>query len=771
MSRKSLADGSSIAAARRSSVAVAGRTLVAVAAGSSGAVAGRTSVAVAAGSSGAVAGRTSVGWGRSSTALAGRSSVGWAGRSSVGWAGRSSVGWAGRSSVAFLAVVACLALTASCALANAVPRRHIGRLPGFPAIRGVVPVLGSPAAVSAHEKLVEEAFAAVRARRARTVRGASVRRPRGTPVPSEESLLCVEEAEEELTLFTQNVCDRGGPVLHDPTIHLIFWQGPGTEHVDAFPPGYEETVEHYFEGVAHDSGLETNVFAVDSQYWEEQSRGAFHAGEYRLSFDGATDAEVNTSPFPEGGCTDETPSSEGPCLLDSDIQKEVEKVAGASPKGLGNVYVVLTPRGVGGCFEAESGECAYRQYCAYHSDFGGNGMTPNDQTLYADLPYLGEVAGCDSGVHPNEVVTEEEEKEAEDHGADAVIDTASHELNETITDPIGSQCDEEKIAGKPTIVGCEKNAWTDAIGQEIGDKCLPPESTIFGIYGEPLGELLPGRAASFFNQSIDGGHYWTQREWSNAAGLLEGGCVQRTIGASFSVSAGIEATVPATLDGSTSGSPSDPAIYWAWNFGEGEQVGTASAKLSHTFAQPGLYLVGLTAYDAYGNAQATIEEVEVGPAPVPPVPPPPVQTPAPNTIVVKEPIAPGHITAAELAAKLGLPTNGRRLAGAGPFALGHAECPPACGVTLQLYAKVVSVSHKHRSAKLVLIGSAHMNFAAGGSGALSLSLNTKGDALLRKRHTLAVKLVASVEGQEGGTWQLVRALTLTDSSSAARRRG
>jgi hypothetical protein len=543
---------------------------------------------------------------------------------------------------AFVGVVAILALTASCALARAVPRRHVGRLPGFPAIRGVVPALGSPAAVSAHEKLVDEAFAAARAQRGR--------RSDGAPVSSEGfEASCVEELEEELTYFTQDVCYRGGPVLHDPTIHLIFWQGPVEEdisaepHVELFPRGYLETVEQYFEDVAHDSGLESNVFAVDSQYWEEQSRDAFHAGEYKLSFDRATDVTVDTSSFPKhvtGGCEDETAFSEGPCLLDSDIQKEVETLAGSSPKGLGSIYVVLTPPGVGGCFDGESSECAYRQYCAYHSDFAGNGMTPGDQTLYADLPYLGEVPGCDSGVHPNEVVSVQEEAEARDHGADAVIDTASHEVNETITDPIGSQCDEEEVDGQPTIVGCEKNAWTDAIGQEIGDKCLPPESTAFGIYGEPLGELLPNRPASLFNQEIDGEPYWTQREWSNEAGLSEGGCVQRMIGASFTVPSSVEATVPTMLDGSASGAPGDPATYWAWNFGEGEQIGTAKATLSHTFAQPGLYLVGLTAYDAYGNSQATLEEVEVGPAPPPSSPPPTPTNTVTVTVTVPAPTAP-----------------------------------------------------------------------------------------------------------------------------------
>ncbi len=546
------------------------------------------------------------------------------------------------ASAAFFVAVAVLALTASCALGRAVPRAHIGGLPGYPVIRGVVPVLGSPAAVSAHETLVKQAFAAARAHDALAHGGLSLK---GKPVSSEGSQAsCLEEAEAELTYFTQDVCYRGGPVLHDPTIHLIFWQGPLTgkapsqANVGLFPAGYEQTVEQYFEDVAHDSGLESNVFAVDAQYWEEQKQNAFRLGEYKLSFERATDVTVDeNTAFPED-CTDKTAFSEGPCLLDSDIQHEAETVAGPSTKGLGDIYVVLTPPGVGSCFQAQAGECAYDQYCAYHSDFGGNGKTPGEQTLYVDLPYLAEVPGCDSGVHPNEVVSEQEEEAGIDHGADAAIDTASHEVNETITDPIGSQCDEE--GGK--IVGCEKNAWTDAIGQEIADKCLPPESTLFGSYGEPLGELLSGRATSLFNQEIDGGHYWTQRVWSNEAGLSEGGCVQRTIPASFSVPSSIEATVPTTLNGSTSGIPGDPATYWAWNFGEGEQIGTAHATLSHTFAQPGLYLVGLTAYDAYGNSRATLEEVEVGPAPLPSPPPPTPSAPptVTTTVTVTVPAAP-----------------------------------------------------------------------------------------------------------------------------------
>ncbi len=635
-----------------------------------------------------------------------------------------------------------LALTTGAARAAELHPR-VGKLPGFPAMRGVVPVLGSSAAVAAHEKLVTDAFAAANTRASRS------KAAHDSAEPNKE--LLAECADEAAFLATHDVCYRGGPVLRDPTIHLIFWQGPVEEdiskekNVRLFPPGYIETVKRYFQDVAHDSGQSTNVFAVDPQYGDQLTAGSYTPGEYAMKFDASTDITVDNQKFPShttAECNDESEFAKGPCLLDSDIQAEAEKVAGKASAGLRDIYVVLTPPGVGGCFEESSGACAYKQYCAYHGDFSGDGVTVGQQTLYADLPFVGEVQGCDSMVHPNGT-----------SGADAVIDDASHEVNETITDPIGSQCE----AGAKRVSECERNAWTDVVGQEIADKCLPPESTVAGSYGEALGGA---DASTLFNQLIDGDHYYTQRLWSNEAGVSEGGCVQRTIGASFSVSAGPAATVPTAFDGSASGAPGDPAVYWVWDF-EGEQIGTASTITSYTFAQPGQHVVALTAYDAYGNGQATVESVNVGAAPAPPPPPPatvpPVTSPPP--VLVKEP--PAHFTAAQLAAKLGLPANGKRLAGGGHIALGHAECPPACALVLRLYANVTSTTHGHRSTKLVQIGSLHLTIAAKGNGALSLALDARGRALLRKSRALLCQLQITVEGQEGGAWQIARSLTLT----------
>ncbi len=662
----------------------------------------------------------------------------------------------GRPSVRLvgLLVCACVALAPAAAGARSVaePHPHVGRLPGFPVVRGVVPVLGSKAAVGARERLVRGAFAAARARHPPGERLLGLA---GPPTANEVGQPpCVSEFEEERSFATQDVCYRGGPVLRDPRIHLIFWQGnpggAGEEKVKPFPEGYESAVVRYFKDVARDSGAQTNVFAVDSQYGDEVT-GSYAPGEYALS----REVEVidDTDSFLPSKCSDETEFSEGPCVLDADLHKEIEKYAGSSPRGFQDIYVVLTPAGVGGCFA--EGECAYRAYCAYHGDFGGDGVTPGQQTLYADLPFAGKVPGCDLagelGVHPNS---------NPDNGVDAAIDDASHEINETITDPIGSQC----AAGAIGPSECEHNAWTDAIGQEIADKCLPPESTPLGVFGEALGGSSP---STLYNQLIGGDPYFTQREWSNEAGLGEGACVQRMIGASFSVSAGAAASVPVSFDGSTSGAPGDAAVYWVWDF-EGEQLGTPSAITSHTYSAPGAYEVGLTAYDAYGNARTTVERVNVGAAPVPPSSPSPSPPPAPA--VVMEPAASlAHFTPAQLAAKLGLPANGRKLLGSGPFLLGRAECPPACAVALRLYARIPSISHKHRVSTLVSVGAARDQGVPKGAvfvrspgslGELLLSLNAKGRALLRQRHTLSCKLVVTVEGQEGGSWQLARSLTL-----------
>ncbi len=681
--------------------------------------------------------------------------------SAIGVANGSRPTLVGLAAKGFFCALACMvvlmAVGAGGASAAARPRAHFGSLPGFPRIRGVIPVLGSSAAMEAHARLVSGAFAAERAARAK--------RATGAPVPSPE---IPGEACPESFLFTQDVCYQDGPVLRDPDVHLIFWQGPtvkgepSTPDVQAFPEGYEKTVEQYFEDVSKDSGKSTNVFSVDPEYGDSSGPGEYASlfiKESELPEDKPLDVAHAYEAFPvraEAECEDHTEFSKGPCLLDQDISNEVKTVAEADDwqfESLKEVFFVFTPPGVGGCTEA--GACAYRAYCGYHSDFGGDGEynSPGDETVYANLAFPAPESGCDSGVHPNSTT---------DNGADAVIDNASAEFNEAITDPLGSQCNE-----KETV--CEPFSWTDAIGQEIAAKCLPPEETVAGIYGE----LLEGdNVENAYNQLINGDHYFTQRVWSNDAGVGQGACVQRIVSAAF-ISENGEASVPVHFDGSGSGSAEDPVSYWEWNFGDGTILASPEPTISHTYAKSGEYSVTLTAFDIYGNANTVTHKVDIGPhlAPIPPAPAAPTTTTVTTTTTTNSPeVAPQHLSVAQLAVQLGLPAAGAKLSGTGTIRLGSAQCPPACGVQVQVFTQVRTTRHGHRATKQVLVGSAKLTLDAKGNEAIAFELNAQGRSLLHDDHKLNVTLKLAVEDPQGASWQISRPLTLMSSSTAARSR-
>lgn len=602
-------------------------------------------------------------------------------------------------------------------------------LPGYPRFRGVMLVHDGSAASNAREKAVRSALKAA---------------------SSSTSPNC--------TLAETNpgadLCFWGGPVVRSHTVHLIFWEGPGGLH--RFPANYVARIEAYFASVTAASKTvgeaNSSVYTVGTQY-----AGSNGAVSFNVGFASPVDVYVEkTEALPAGGvlpteCRDGTFTT---CITDEDLRSEIThaqtaEAANGWKSSREDIYFVFTPPSVGSCFgpgsSSEGDPCALVEggYCAYHSDFGATGK----ETLYANMPDGGEVPGCDSFEHPNGA-----------GGVDATIDAASHEHNETITDPLSKE-----------------PAWLDVIGQEIADKCLPPET--FDIYGGPFGGVPAEfdntgkvvKTGTLYNQMIGGGHYWLQREWSNTAFNGEGGCVARMLHTEFAPPTEAKATVPATFDGSASGESGDPAVYWVWAFGDGMQVGTPEPTVPHTYATPGAREVTLTAFDRYGNSNTHKAIVEVGAAP-PPVSPPPLSPPAPTTLtkLVTVPAEPTAYTAAQLAAKLGLPADGKTLSGAGTISLGHAECPPACGVTLQLYATVRTTKRHRTTVKRVSIGLLHTTIAGRGTGALALSLNANGRALLRKRRSLACKLVVTVEGQEGGTWQIVRTVTLTSSGSAAR---
>lgn len=520
----------------------------------------------------------------------------------------------------------------------------------------------------------------------------------------------------------------------------------GTEFVK-LPGEYLPEIGEFLQHVGADSaaGRLTNPYSVDTLYGEP---GA--GGEYNSSFG---QAFIDSKPYPPVEPVScplqaELAHAKQPCISDTEaspqIAEEVGKFVEAQhlPTGLGAIYFLLTPNEVNSCAGTIEGvnACNTNFYCAYHSAFLSSGKI----VIYANMPY-DDWVGCEL---PDEV-----------HGrpADDEIDTLGHEHNEAVTDPLG-------------------NAWFDVGGNEVADKCSYPffdPSTDFNAAADAYGQLLGGEPAEFveveekgerflrrtrlgnaFNAEVDGGHYLLQREWNNAAG----GCVARAPlpVVSFAVypSPGV-VNQPLAFNGSASMPLAGQLVGYRWNFGDGSPEDISGAQTSHSYSSPGAYTVTLTVTNDSGASASMAQSVSVS------SPATPIVSPVTPIVLTRTVLAtPVAFSAEQLAAKLGLPGNGAKLSGSGPFSLGHAECPPACGVTVRLFAKVTSGKGRRRSTKLVRIGSAHLGLGSKGAGALVLSLNAKGKALLRKKRSLSCRLVVAVEGQEGGTWQIVRSLTL-----------
>jgi hypothetical protein len=247
-----------------------------------------------------------------------------------------------------------------------------------------------------------------------------------------------------------NLVYHGGHVMTTNEVYTIFWL-PSGQTVDT---NYIADINRYFQDVAHDSGLGSNVYAVTTQYSSIQ---------YNSTFGGTV---TDTTAFPPNGC----PPYGGASICLTDLQLRTEMNAVISSQGWTkngtSMFFMFTPKNVESC-DPRNG-CSFQTWCAYH---GGNG-----QTIYANMPYAASTlypGNCDVGQYPNS------------DDADATINLISHEHNEAITDP-------------------RLNAWYDGAGLEIADKCV----WTFGPRS--------GSSPHQYNQTINGHHYFLQEEFSNA---------------------------------------------------------------------------------------------------------------------------------------------------------------------------------------------------------------------------------------------------------------
>src|SRR5271157_5818488 len=148
-----------------------------------------------------------------------------------------------------------------------------------------------------------------------------------------------------LDAFFSNLDYNGGPVMTSNTNYPVYWQ---PAKAPAYPAGYQAGIDRYFEDLAHDSGLSTNVDSVAAQYNDA-------AGEFALYESHFGKALIDTHPYPENGC-----KKAAICLTDGQIREELERFVTEQglPTDLAHEYFVLTPPGVEGCFQAAGTECS-----------------------------------------------------------------------------------------------------------------------------------------------------------------------------------------------------------------------------------------------------------------------------------------------------------------------------------------------------------------------------------------------------------------------------
>lgn len=396
---------------------------------------------------------------------------------------------------------------------------------------------------------------------------------------------------------------NGGPVLHTTAPYVIYWDPTGT----AISARSEQVINQYLTDVAADSGETDDAYGVGRQYFD--GAGIANAGQ---SFSAAGQAFIDTDAYPT---TNNCPAESGytNCITDAQLQTELATFVtnhGLPTDGPTSetelpadapVYFLILPATVNTCFDQTGGsqDCsggpqANFGYCAYHSAFtdGANGL------LYANVPFsvfteLG-TKGCQSDNTSPTVL-----QAPNNDPADNIVDDLSHELNETITDPLGS-------------------AWySDSTGNEIGDNCQAYGSTADpanGFSPNAYEPTLGGSAASgtLYDQLINGDQYYTQSEWSNGQGNCEMQPTAATLTPAFNVTGAVPGQAALIDPSSTVSAAGVASIAWNWGDGTSSFVPGGAAVTTHTFPAAGIYTVTSTVVDGNGNLAKLTKQVSVG---------------------------------------------------------------------------------------------------------------------------------------------------------------
>lgn len=206
----------------------------------------------------------------------------------------------------------------------------------------------------------------------------------------------------------------GAPVVSSSRVYAIYWDPTDSYHGD-----WQGLIDAFFHDMGAESGSRAGVFSVDSQYTD---RAGQHAS-YNTTFMGAV---TDTNPYPSATCVDPQPltgmvwpghePAQIACLTDKQLRTQLELFMSqhSLPRGMHNIYYLLTPPGVtvclneaggakGRCSDYEEGalESYEDSFCSYHSFIDADKAPEGDAStvLYSVIPWS---AGNEADGHLSE---------------------------------------------------------------------------------------------------------------------------------------------------------------------------------------------------------------------------------------------------------------------------------------------------------------------------------------------------------------------------------
>jgi PKD repeat protein len=203
--------------------------------------------------------------------------------------------------------------------------------------------------------------------------------------------------------------------------------------------------------------------------------------------------------------------------------------------------------------------------------------------------------------------------------------------------------------------------------------------------------------------------------------------------AKITVPSVIRAGQPATFSGAESRpTPESSIVEYHWEFGDGASASSPEPEIKHKYSSAEPETVKLTVTDALGRTAETSEPITISPEETKTV----ITTPGPAITNPAPPPGPGPgpVVAPPEAAKARIAST---VPGSGTVTV-TILCPAGnatCAGTVQLQTAASVAGTRGKRARLVL-GTASFNVIGGKQQILHLHLSSKGQALLRKAHSL-----------------------------------